>query len=204
MKKQLINIIYIIKRIVLYFLTRLRFYPHVIVLKYHYNRSIIYDDIERWLQCYNMTCNRNIGFIYLMKSYPEFRSLFYYRVGDRWLLNLLAAKMESLYIYTNHIGRGIFIQHGFSTIILAKSIGDNCWINQQVTIGYSNKTDAPTILNNVTIHAGAKIIGKVTIGNNCIIGANCVVVKSIPDNCTVVGVPAYIIKRNGIKVKESL
>jgi serine O-acetyltransferase len=105
---------------------------------------------------------------------------------------------------TKDIGPGLFIQHGFSTIIAAKSIGENCWINQQVTIGYSNATDCPIIGNNVTINAGAKIIGKVLVGNNTKVGANAVVVKNVPENCTVVGVPAYIVRRNGIKTKEEL
>ena len=108
--------------------------------------------------------------------------------------------MSTLYILTDKIGKGLFIQHGFATIIAAKSIGDNCWINQQVTIGFSNKTASPEINDNVTINAGAKVIGGVTVGKNSIIGANAVVVKNVPDNCTVVGVPAQIIRRNGIRV----
>ena len=108
--------------------------------------------------------------------------------------------MPTLYILTDKIGKGLFIQHGFATIIAAKSIGDNCWINQQVTIGFSNKTASPEINDNVTINAGAKVIGGVRVGKNSIIGANAVVVKNVPDNCTVVGVPAQIIRRNGIRV----
>lgn len=69
---------------------------------------------------------------------------------------------------------------------------------------YTNKTDAPTILDNVSIKAGAKVLGKITIGNNVIIGANAVVVKDVPDNCTVVGVPAYIIKKEGKRVNIKL
>jgi serine O-acetyltransferase len=105
-----------------------------------------------------------------------------------------------LYIYTNDIGKGLFVQHGFATIIAAKSIGENFWVNQQVTIGYSNDTDMPTLSDNVTVNAGAKVIGDVLIGNNSIVGANAVVVKNVPANCTVVGIPAYIIKKDGIKV----
>ncbi|MBA3942960.1 MAG: hypothetical protein H0X37_00190 [Herpetosiphonaceae bacterium] len=111
--------------------------------------------------------------------------------------------MESLYIPTSTIGPGLFIQHGFSTIIAAKSIGENCWINQQVTIGYS-RDECPTIGNNVVITAGAKVLGNISIGDNTVIGANAVVVKNVPPNCTVVGVPAYIIKRDGKKTKEEL
>jgi serine O-acetyltransferase len=112
--------------------------------------------------------------------------------------------MPNLLIYTREIGPGLFIQHGFATIISAEKIGRNCWINQQVTIGFSNDTDCPTIGDNVIIYAGAKIIGKVKIGDNSIVGANAVVVRDVPENCTVVGVPAYIVRRNGVKVKEPL
>jgi serine O-acetyltransferase len=140
-----------------------------------------------------------------MSFYPEYRNLFYKRIGKiHLIINLLCPKMNTLFIATNDIGPGLFIQHGFATIIAAKSIGKDCWINQQVTIGYSNKTDTPELGDNVVVNAGAKIIGKVKVGKNSIVGANAVVVKNVPDNCTVVGVPAYIIRRNGIKVKEEL
>jgi serine O-acetyltransferase len=112
--------------------------------------------------------------------------------------------MNTLFINCPTIGPGLFIQHGFATIIEAKSIGKNCWINQQVTIGFSNERDCPVIHDNVIIIAGVKIIGNVIIGNNSKIGANSVVVKNVPENCTVVGIPSYIVKRNGLKVKEYL
>ena len=60
------------------------------------------------------------------------------------------------------------------------------------------------IKNNVMVSAGAKVIGDVTVGNNSIVGAQTVVLKDVPDNCTVVGVPAFIVKENGIKVKKEL
>jgi serine O-acetyltransferase len=97
----------------------------------------------------------------------------------------------------------LFIQHGICTIIAAKTIGENCFINQQVTIGYKDKMNSPTIGNNVVIASGSKVIGGVTIGDNVTIGANAVVVKNVPENCVVVGVPAYIIKRNRVRVKEA-
>jgi serine O-acetyltransferase len=102
-----------------------------------------------------------------------------------------------------NIGVGLFIQHGFSTIIMA-DLGDNCWVNQQVTIGHKDKTGRPKIGNNVRITAGAKVLGNITIGDRVTIGANAVVVKNVPADCVVVGVPAYIIRRNGVKGKESL
>ena len=76
-------------------------------------------------------------------------------------------------------------------------IGKNCMIGQNVTIGgKSGWYEVPVIGDNVEISAGARIIGPVRIGNNVIIGANAVVVKDVPDNCIVAGVPAKIIKEH--------
>lgn len=100
----------------------------------------------------------------------------------------------NLYIHCRDIGGGLFIEHGFSTIITCRHIGDNCYINQQVTIGYSDEIHSPYIGNNVEIKAGAKVIGNVHIGDDVIIGANAVVVKDVPAHSIVVGVPAKIIK----------
>ena len=143
----------------------------------------------------------------------EFRSLLYYRLRLKAnLATLVLIKicewtlppLESLIIYTPDIGPGLFIQHGLATIIAASRIGSHCSINQQVTIGYSGPDSCPTIGNNVKITAGAKVIGAVTIGDNVVVGANAVVVKDVPANCTVVGVPAYIIRRDGKSVREEL
>ena len=142
----------------------------------------------------------------------EFRAIYLHRVKcssfmGRFFSNVfsfLYPPPAGLIIYTRDIGEGLFIQHGVATIIAASKIGKNAWINQQVTIGYTNNTDSPTIGNNVTIGAGAKVLGNITIGNNSVIGANAVVVKNVPDNCVVVGVPARIVRRNGIRINETL
>ena len=183
----------------------IRLIPHIILLNIHPKKDIIKYDVRRWLVCCQIEAGIQFGFIYLMTFFPEYRNLFYYRIGFlKYLINCLCPKMNTLFISSNDIGPGLFIQHGFATIIAAKSIGKDCWINQQVTIGYSNVTDRPILGDNVVINAGGKIIGRVYMGNNSKAGANAVVVKNVPENCTVVGVPAYIIKRNGIKVKENL
>lgn len=139
---------------------------------------------------------------------PAYRNLFYHRLGASKLvlsfLQLLCTPFPTLFITTKDIGPGLFLQHGFSTIISARMIGKDCWVNQQVTIGYAAEGIGPTLGDNVSVYAGAKVIGNITIGDNSIIGANAVVVKNVPPNCTVVGVPAYIVRRNGIKTKEPL
>ena len=68
-----------------------------------------------------------------------------------------------------------------------------------ITIG-NNKGDVPTIGNNVSIGCGAVIVGGIVVGDNVNIGTNCVIVKNVPSNCTVVGNPAYIVKLNGERV----
>jgi serine O-acetyltransferase len=101
-----------------------------------------------------------------------------------------------LKIATKDIGEGLYIQNGFASAIGAESIGKNCWINQQVTIGGYNE-GYPIILENVKIYSGAVIIGRITIGNNVVIGANATVFSDIPDNCTVFAPPPKIVKWDG-------
>jgi serine O-acetyltransferase len=195
------------------FISSIRLIPHIICYYIAPNRSIIEADLRRWyLILRNKSVNKNnfiYAFIDIMTFFPAYRNLFYYRLKSfckalPHLLKFLCRPMSTLFITSGIIGEGLFLQHCFCTIIAAKKIGINCWINQQVTIGYSNEIDCPTIGNNVIINAGAKIIGNVTIGDNSKVGANAVVVKNVPPDCTVVGVPAYIVRRNGIKVRESL
>jgi serine O-acetyltransferase len=142
---------------------------------------------------------------FVLTSHEGFRSVLYYRIPScrfwRWLLG---AGVPALYINTPMIGPGLYFQHGFATIVHAKSIGSNCFINQQVTVGYHGAGKAPVIGNNVSIRAGAKVIGDITIGDNAVIGAGAVVTKSVPPDCVVVGVPAHIVRRNGQACREDL
>ena len=177
-------------------------------------KSIIISDVKRWSRMVRLKSNSDLlNLLQLLSKNMVFRNLYYYRIKNGNLLAEILAQfykifykeLRTLYIYCNNCGPGLFIQHGFCTIISADSIGENCWINQQVTIGYANDNiNRPIIGNNVRIAAGAKVLGGVTIGNNVTVGANAVVVKDVPDNCLVVGVPAYIVKRNGVRVKELL
>lgn len=165
----------------------------------------IHKDIDVWfereLALIGVTgLDKLLSFLKLMVYNREFRNIFYYRVRAARALKFLAPGESTLFINTKIIGPGLYIQHGFATIIAAKSIGANCWINQQVTIGFSDSNSAPVIEDNVTINAGAKVIGGVLVGANSRIGANAVVVKDVPPNCTVVGVPARIVRRDGIRV----
>jgi len=97
------------------------------------------------------------------------------------------------------IGRRVFIDHGIGVVIGETAVvGDDVIIYQQVTLGGVSLDKGkrhPTIGNNVVIGGGAKILGNITIGDDCKIGANSVVVKDVPPNSTAIGVPARIIRR---------
>ncbi len=97
------------------------------------------------------------------------------------------------------IGKRVFFDHGMGIVIgETAEIGDDCVIYHGVTLGGTSTTRSkrhPTLKNGVVVGAGAKILGNITLGENVKIGANSVVLKSIPDNRVAVGIPAKVIKK---------
>ncbi|MGL5805681.1 MAG: serine O-acetyltransferase [Xenococcaceae cyanobacterium] len=188
-------------------------YPLLIPFLLTTEREIILSDVRKWAKIFKWyESAETTQLLRLLQEAPEFRNLYYFRLfkgnltGRVWmyLLKIIYPQCPYFLLDTScNIGAGLFIQHGLSTIIMA-DLGDDCWVNQQVTIGHRDSTGRPKIGNNVRITAGAKVIGNITIGDNVTVGANAVVVKNIPPNCVVVGIPAYIVKRDGIKVEEKL
>jgi serine O-acetyltransferase len=106
------------------------------------------------------------------------------------------------------IGRNFFIDHGTGVVIGETSqIGDNVTIYQGVTLGGTGKECGkrhPTIGDNVVIASGAKVLGSFMVGENAKIGANAVVLKEVPPNSTVVGIPGKIVVREGKRVGKDL
>jgi len=106
------------------------------------------------------------------------------------------------------IGHEFFIDHGMGVVIGETAIvGDDVLIYQGATLGGTGLEKGkrhPTIGNNVVIGAGAKVLGNITVGDNSYIGANAVVIKDVPPNSTVVGVPGRITKQDGKKIDISL
>lgn len=104
------------------------------------------------------------------------------------------------------IGRGLLIDHGMGVVIgETAEIGDNVTIYQGVTLGGTGKDTGkrhPTIGDNVLIGAGAKVLGPFCVGENSKIAANAVVLGEVPPNCTCVGVPARIVKRDNARVNN--
>ncbi len=106
------------------------------------------------------------------------------------------------------IGDGLFIDHGMGVVIGETAIvGNNVLLYQGVTLGGTGKETGkrhPTLGDNIVVGAGAKILGNISIGNNSYIGANAVVLKSVPANTTVVGVPGHVTKQDGEKIDKKL
>ncbi len=102
------------------------------------------------------------------------------------------------------IGRRLFIDHGSGVVIGETAVvGDDVTLYQGVTLGGTGKEHGkrhPTIGDKVVAGGGSKILGNITVGRNCRIGAGSVVLRSVPDDSTVVGVPGHIIFRNGKRI----
>ena len=116
----------------------------------------------------------------------------------RWI-SQRAARKTGIEIHPGAtIGKGLFIDHGSGVIIgETAELGDNITLYQGVTLGGTGKEQGkrhPTLKDNVMVSAGAKVLGSFTIGENSKIGAGSVVLKEVPPNCTVVGVPGRVVK----------
>ena len=106
------------------------------------------------------------------------------------------------------IGRRFFIDHGMGVVIGETcEIGDNVTIYQGVTLGGTGHEKGkrhPTLKNNVLIATGAKVLGSITIGENSNVGGGSVVLKNVPANSTVVGIPGRVVKQNGKRISQKL
>ncbi len=102
------------------------------------------------------------------------------------------------------IGKGFFIDHGHGVVIGETTIiGENVTLYQGVTLGGTGKECGkrhPTLCDNVMVSAGARVLGSITVGENSKIGAGSVVLKDVPANCTVVGVPGHVVKRDNVRL----
>ncbi|MCM8795564.1 MAG: serine O-acetyltransferase [Candidatus Omnitrophica bacterium] len=125
------------------------------------------------------------------------------------LISQIARHMTGIEIHPGaQIGRRFFIDHGMGVVIGETAIiGDDVLLYQGVTLGGTGLEKGkrhPTIGNNIVIGAGAKVLGNITIGDNSYIGANAVVIKDVPPNSTIVGVPGRITRQDGRKIDVSL
>lgn len=180
--------VHFIKKLIVV-INSIRVWPHYLLYRMSGGGELLHEDLDRYKE----------GFFYLMTFEPTFRNLFYARMGLKsFPLMLLLPRDKSLRIdHKMKLGGGCRLVHSYWTYIHAESIGRNFTCLHNVTIG--NYYGLPSIGNNVSVFAGASITGNISIGNNVKIGAGCVVTKSVPDNCTVIGNPAIIVKKDGEK-----
>jgi serine O-acetyltransferase len=151
-------------------------------------------------------------------TYAGFHALLAYRISH-WLTSVgvpfvpraiaqLARWLTGIEIHPSaKIGTGFFIDHGMGVVIgETAEVGDYVTLFQGVTLGGTGKERGkrhPTLGNHVVVGAGAKILGGIKIGDNVKIGANSVVLKNVPSNSTVIGVPARIIKSQGERLPDA-
>ena len=150
--------------------------------------------------------------------YPGFHAVLNHRVAHwlyrhkRFFLARLVSHLSRVFTGIDihpgaKIGHSFFIDHGSGVVIgETAEVGDFVTLYQGVTLGGTGKETGkrhPTLGNNITVSAGAKLLGSFTVGDNVKIGGGSVVLKDVPANCTVVGVPGRIVKRDGIPIRYS-
>jgi serine O-acetyltransferase len=147
--------------------------------------------------------------------YSGLHAVWFYRI-NHWLwnhglfllgrfLSQIARFLTAIEIHPGaKIGRRLFIDHGVGVVIGETAVvGNDVTLYQGVTLGGTGKEHGkrhPTIEDNVVVGGGAKILGNITVGRNCRIGAGSVVLRNVPEDSTVVGVPGHIIFREGKRV----
>ena len=155
------------------------------------------------------------GILEIFLCYPGFQSIVMHRLTHKlWLLKLpliprLLSHINRLFTGIEihpgaKIGKRVFIDHGMGVVIgETAEIGNNCLLYQGVTLGGTGKSHGkrhPTLMENVVVGAGAKVLGSIIVGSNTRIGAGSVVVRDVEENSTVVGIPGRVVHQSGVKV----
>jgi serine O-acetyltransferase len=146
----------------------------------------------------------------VLTTYPGLHAVLWHRLNHRlwnaglkWLarwLSIVARWLTGVEIHPGaRIGRRFFIDHGLGVVIgETAEIGDDCTLYQGVTLGgttWQKGKRHPTLMNNVVVGAGAKVLGPITLGEGARVGSNAVVVKDVPPGATVVGIPGRVVKK---------
>lgn len=155
----------------------------------------------------------------VLTTYPGVHALAVHRLAHglwrlrlKWLARVLSQTNRFLTGIEIHpaakIGRRLFIDHGMGVVIgETTEIGDDCTLYQGVTLGgtsWKKEKRHPTLGNNVVVGAGAKVLGPLSVGNNSRIGSNSVVIKDVPPNSTVVGIPGRVMKSSNASERHEV
>ena len=191
---------------ILFTLARVWVFPLWVAAMRSSSREDILADVDWWVECLKdeqlAELNPAMRFAFFAGALPEFRTLLHYRLSSgsplpvRMLMRALYKGQDAIIFEPDSLGPACFIQHGIATLIAAKSIGSHFWLNQQVTIGFTDESGAPTIGDHVTIGAGALVLGNITLGDGAFVGAGAVVLNDVGPGEVVVGPKATLLKRN--------
>jgi len=151
----------------------------------------------------------------LILTYPGVKAIFFHKIANFFaiakfdlvarIISQFSRFLTGIEIHPKaKIGKNLFIDHGMGVVIgETAEIGNNCLLYQGVTLGGTGKSHGkrhPTLMENVVVGAGAKVLGSITVGSNTRIGAGSVVVRNVEGNSTVVGVPGRVVHQSGVKV----
>ncbi len=171
-------------------------------------------DAARWVAPPNIVDINDFGFLTILKllyRHPSLRAMMWFRWGS-WCKAKGIPGMTNLtlqWLYHVHgleiavggdIGGGLYIAHPRGVVVVPHQMGENCSVIANVTIGMRTGHIFPIIGDNVFIGAGARVLGDLKVGNNAQIGANAVVIKDVPADATVVGIPGKVISIAGKRV----
>lgn len=190
---------------ILFRLARIWAYPLWRVAMRSSARQDILADVDWWVECIRdeqlAALDTPTRFAYFTGALPEFRTLVHYRLRGasplpvRVLMRRLYKGQEAIIFEPDSLGPACFIQHGIATLVAAKSIGSHFWINQQVTLGFTDTSGAPTIGDHVRIGAGALVLGDITVGDGALVGAGAVVLDDVGPGEVVIGQKARLLTR---------
>ena len=179
--------------------------PLVVLARTAPSRATFDRDVRRFLQPrLDLPLPDAVSRAELLEAvrHREVRSVLYLRLradGGPWalaatVLGKLLPGQVALTFNCPEVGPGMYVSHGFATIVVAERIGADCLMSQQVTVGYSDRGGPPVLGDRVRIGAGAMVLGPVHVGDDAVVGAGAVVVHDVPPGKVVAGVPARVIE----------
>lgn len=194
-----------VRRSVLFKLARLWSFPLWWTAIKSRARDDILADVDWWVECLKdeqlAALDTATRFAFFTGALPEFRTLVHYRLRGatplplRALMKRLYKGQDAVIFEPDSLGPACFIQHGIATLVAAKSIGSHFYLHQQVTIGFTDQSGAPTIGDHVTVGAGALVLGNISIGDGAFIGAGAIVLDDVGAGDVMISPKATVLKR---------
>lgn len=198
----------------LFILARIWAYPLWWTAMRSKSRDDILADVDWWVECLKdeqlAALDAPTRFAFFAGALPEFRTLLHYRLRGasplplRLIMKRLYKGQEAVIFEPDSLGPACFIQHGIATLVAAKSIGSHFYLHQQVTIGFTDQSGAPTIGDHVTVGAGALVLGDITIGDGAFVGAGAIVLDDVGPGEVMVSPKARVLNPSTLPSRQGL